>query len=100
MISNTHTGSFNLTFKNEYIIYENIIRCNVGDDEYNFTQNPTITNSDNDIKEFALNETFSPYVTTIGLYNEANELLAVGKLGSPINIPKSNDITFIIRYDK
>jgi len=42
---------------------------------------------------------FTPYATTVGLYNEKNELLVVGKLATPYPIPSNTDITFIIRYD-
>lgn len=42
---------------------------------------------------------FRPYVTTIGLYNETNDLLVVGKLATPYPIPSNTDITFIMRWD-
>jgi hypothetical protein len=42
---------------------------------------------------------FTPYVTTIGLYNDDNELLMVAKLGKPIMISPDTDMTFIVRYD-
>ena len=42
---------------------------------------------------------FSPYVTTVGLYNDANELLAVGKMSSPIPISSNTDMTFLVKYD-
>ena len=33
-------------------------------------------------------------------YNEANELLLVGKFGQPIPMTNETDITFVIRYDQ
>ena len=42
---------------------------------------------------------FRPYATTIGLYNENNDLLVVGKLATPYPIPSNTDITFIVRWD-
>jgi hypothetical protein len=42
---------------------------------------------------------FTPYATTIGLYNDNNELLVVGKLATPYPIPDNTDITFIVRWD-
>jgi len=44
-------------------------------------------------------ESFAPYVTTVGLYNAANQLLAVGKLSQPYPIPSNTDITFVVKYD-
>ena len=42
---------------------------------------------------------WKPYVTTIGLFNEDNELLVVGKLAQPIRMSDETDTTFIVRYD-
>jgi hypothetical protein len=42
---------------------------------------------------------FRPYATTIGLYNENNQLLVVGKLATPYPIPANTDITFIVKWD-
>lgn len=42
---------------------------------------------------------FRPYVTTIGLYNNNNELLAVGKLSTPIQTSAKTDTTFVVRFD-
>lgn len=42
---------------------------------------------------------FTPYATTVGLYNEKDELLVVGKLATPYPIPSHTDMTFIIRWD-
>jgi hypothetical protein len=89
-----------ISFKNNYTIYELEVRCVVGENEFNYSQNPTLqTGSFGDLKEFAKDEDFTPYITTIGLYNEANELLAVAKLGQPIKKTKNTDTTFIIKFD-
>lgn len=42
---------------------------------------------------------FSPYVTTVGLYNDAHELVAVAKLGQPVPKSKTNDMTFVVKFD-
>lgn len=88
-----------LSFKGEHIIYENEIRCLVREDEFNFTQNPTATTYSGSYNNNVTGSDFSPYVTTIGLYNEANELLAVGKFAKPIPMSPSTDMTFVIKYD-
>jgi hypothetical protein len=89
-----------ISFKNNYTIYELEIRCVVGENEFNYSQNPTLqTGSFGDLKEFVKDEDFTPYITTIGLYNEANELLAVAKLGQPIKKTKNTDTTFVIKFD-
>ena len=42
---------------------------------------------------------FATYVTTIGLYNEDNELLAVGKTAKPIKNDKEMILSFVVRFD-
>jgi hypothetical protein len=42
---------------------------------------------------------FATYVTNIGLYNDENELLAVGKLAKPIKNDKELALAFVVRFD-
>jgi hypothetical protein len=99
------TGSFataSIYFQNEHIIYENEVRCIVRESEYNLSYNPTLVTgsySGGVIKGFATSASFNPYVTTIGLYNDENELLMVAKLAKPIMISSNTDMTFIVKYD-
>lgn len=95
-----NTGSFNLAFQNEHIIYENEIHCIVKESEFNLSYNPSLQ-SDNSgsLYGFATSASFTPYITTIGLYNDDNELLMVAKLAKPIKISSDTDMTFIIKYD-
>lgn len=64
--------------------------------EFNYSNNPTFTNPANgSIKISDFVENPKVYVTTIGLYNDSNELLAVGKLSRPVE--KSFDKEALIR---
>lgn len=89
-----------ISFKSEYIIYEQEVRCKVGENDFNFSNNPTLT-SDNSgsIASFATGSDFAPYVTTVGLYNERSELLAVAKLSQAIPLSSITDTTFVVKYD-
>lgn len=49
--------------------------------------------------DFATGSYFSPYVTTIGLYNNAYQLVAVGKLANPTPISLNTDTTFVVNFD-
>jgi len=42
---------------------------------------------------------FHPYATTLGLYDDDNQLLAVAKFGKPIMISPDTDMTFVVKYD-
>ena len=96
----SNTGSFVMRFKNEQVVYENEIHCRVGENEFNFTQNPTVVSgSKGELYDFVTASYFNPYVTTVGIYNAANELLLVAKLGQPMQISDVADTTFVIKYD-
>ena len=97
-----HTGSFTVSFKNEHIIHENEVRCLVEESDYNLSYNPTLVNgnySSGSLKDFATGSAFYTYATTIGLYNDDNQLLAVAKLGKPIMMSPDTDMTFVVKYD-
>ena len=104
IIPNSNRNEFNLRFQGAHLIYENEYQCTVNEHEYNFTLNPSARKNRNtnsqDIANFATSSLFKPYVTTVGLYNEAGELLVVGKLGQATRMSDETDTTFVIRWDK
>ena len=93
----------NTKFQGTHLIYEHEYQCSIDEYEYNDTLNITArkirSSEEEDLADFATGSLFKPYVTTIGLYNEQNELLVVGKLGSPIRMSDETDTTFVVRWD-
>jgi hypothetical protein len=47
----------------------------------------------------ATHSEFSPYVTTIGLYNSFDELVAMAKTAKPIKNDKEMSLAFVVRFD-
>jgi hypothetical protein len=93
-------GEYDVKFKNEHIIYENTVKCTVRESEFNYTHNPSIsTDTSGSLRDFATGSGFTPYVTTVGLYNDSQELLAVAKMAQPIPLSTNTDTTFLINYD-
>ena len=96
-------SDYDLKFKNIHPIYENEYMCTVKANEYNFTHNISTrkikSDQKADLANFSTGSQFKPYVTTVGLYNENNELLIVGKLGQPVRMSDETDTTFVIRWD-
>lgn len=89
-----------LYFTSTYTIYENQVRCHASENEFNITQNPSATSGSTGVLNNNITgSSFQPYVTTIGLYNAANELLATGKLGQPFPMPTNTDVTFVVKWD-
>ena len=89
--------------RNTHLIFENEFHCTIEEGEFNATLNPTArkykTINKSELADFATGSNFQPYVTTIGLYNEDNELLVVGKLAQPVKTSNETDTTFVVRYD-
>lgn len=92
-----------LRYQTRHTIYEKVIKCTVKAHELKYTYNSTTltdpTDPESDINEIFINSEFTPYVTTVGLYNEANELLAIAKFEYPVKLSKHTDMTFVIRID-
>ena len=59
--------------------------CRVNNKEFNFSTNPTFfTGSDGSLTIPSFFKDPKTYITTVGLYNKSNELLAVAKLSKPL----------------
>jgi len=91
-----------LKYSGSYTIYSAQYKCTAGPNEFNYTLNPTLLSASNvDYDPAIINSPdFMPYVTTIGLYNENQELMMVAKLGQPVQLNPFTDTNFIIRLDR
>lgn len=63
--------------------------------EFNYSNNPTYTAADGTFAETTFNTDPQTYITTVGLLNTSNELIAVAKTSQPIN--KSFDKEVLIK---
>ena len=50
-------------------------------------------------ENFVTHSQFQPYVTTIGLYNDNNDLLVVGRTSRPIRNENDLAMSFVLRFD-
>jgi hypothetical protein len=103
VITNFITSS-NVTcsFSSSYKIFETQYKCTIRENEFNLSLNPsTISGSTEGTPYAFVNESyFSPYITTIGLYDEAQNLLAIGKLAQPLPSSPTTDTTILINLDR
>ena len=103
-LTTNFTASNNITcsFQSSRTIYETQYKCTIKPDEFNFSLNPSLISGSTNgtVYNFVTGSYFSPYVTTIGLYNEAQELLMVAKLGQPLPTSDTTDTTILINIDK
>tara|TARA_R110000824_G_scaffold400651_1_gene608664 strand:- start:1425 stop:2558 length:1134 start_codon:yes stop_codon:yes gene_type:complete len=88
-----------VSFNNTTEINSTIYFCRVPHNKYNYSTNPTyLSSSQIRVKSVATDEPVS-YITTIGLYNSSNELLATAKLSEPLKKTPTNEITLRVRLD-
>ncbi len=90
------------SFQSSRTIYETQYKCTIRPDEFNFSLNPSLISGSTDgtTYNFVTSSYFSPYVTTVGLYNERQELLAVAKLAQPLPTSNTTDTTILINLDR
>ena len=103
LLSSGSVATTNVTcsFSSSYTIYEAQYKCTIRENEFNATLNPSAQLSGSG--QLANNVTgsyFTPYVSTIGLYDENQNLLAIGKLAQPLPTSATTDTTILINLDR
>jgi hypothetical protein len=114
LIDDIQNDNANCAFSSSMTIYETQYKCTIRESEFNATLNPSAQQSGSVIEisgsyfsqrgdgTLANNVTgsyFSPYVTTVGLYDELQNLLAIGKLAQPLPTSDTTDTTILINLD-
>ena len=128
VVSGSVMGSFSLSYRSTKTIFENEIFISVLENEFNVSQNPTAVDWDSDMRygkiklhsftssldptkkggfadyeySSSIDRTGSfiaPFITTIGLYDEQLNMVAVAKLPQPIKSLPDYPVNFIIRFD-
>ena len=101
----------NLTvgFSSSVTLYEHQYKCVVRENEFGYSLNPSLLSGSQSeapllgtnyvYKDFATGSYFSPYITTVGLYDNDQNLLAVGKLSVPTKVPMNADLEIQVAFD-
>lgn len=115
----TGPSPLSLSWKSSHPIYTHTYHCKIRESEYNYTYNPSALTSsiktvyDNNgdlynttsrftpggLNDNVTGSAFQPYITTVGLYNDTNELIAVAKMGQPIPKSANTEMTIIVKID-
>ena len=86
--------------RNEETITSTHFFVRVKNGEYNFSNNPTfITGSVGEFSQPTFIGDPKVYITTIGMYNDRQELLAVAKLSQPVQKSFSNEALIKVKLD-
>ncbi len=100
LLNNLDTSLTRVDWQATHTVFQSEYRCRINESSLNYSQNPSIKSGSNgDVYDFATGSYFQPYVTTVGLYNDANELVAVGKLAQPVPKSRYTDMTFTVKLD-
>ena len=108
-----------MSFSSSYKLFETQYQCTMDENEFNYTLNPsaitgstvpTVFSGSNLNFEntasigvplgFVTASYFEPYITTVGLYDEDFQLLAVGKLAQPLQSSPTTDTTILVNIDR
>jgi hypothetical protein len=113
-------SNFELSFRSTVTLYENEIFLSVKEDEFNFSQNPSAQNNGfvkniqssinpsivAKFSDFEFSSSvdptgsyLAPFITTIGLYDDTNNMVAVAKLPRPIKSLPDYPVNFVVRFD-
>jgi len=100
MSSGTNSG---VVFQNLTNIHSSLVFCRAEADEFNYSSNPTYIDSNNRIVVIdegqEENQQSFTMISSLGLYDANNSLLAVAKLSRPVEKNPEKDITLRIRLD-
>lgn len=112
-------GNVTASFSSSYKVFETQYQCTIDENEFNYTLNPSAitgsqiptvfsgssiewenTASIGSPLGFVTSSFFEPYITTVGLYDENHQLLAVGKLAKPLQSSPTTDTTILVNIDR
>jgi hypothetical protein len=108
VITNPQVGSYyshyfsgSLSWQSSHPIYTYNYHCPIKENEFNFSLNPSAikNGTSGSIADNITGSYFKPYFTTVGLYNDTHELVAVAKLAQPIPVSDNNETTVVVKLD-
>jgi hypothetical protein len=90
----------NNTFQNTTELNSTMYFCHIGSNDFNYSSNPTYLDSNGKIRTKQLAQDLPvSYFTTVGLYSEDGELMAVAKLSEPMKKTYEQPLTLRVRLD-
>lgn len=112
-------NNIRLNWRSSQPIFTHNYHCRIRDFEYNYTYNPSAMSSSlgltynnqgqlygkpgmivkGELNDNITGSAFRPYITTVGLYNDSNQLIAVGKLNRPVPKTADTEMSIIVKID-
>ena len=89
----------NIQFNNTTELNSTIYFCRINHNEFNYSSNPTYLSGSKIVVKQNTTDDPVAYITSVGLYNDNNELMAVAKLSEPLKKTPSQEFTLRTRLD-
>lgn len=92
-------------FTSSVKLYEHSVKVKLNPTDFLYSvYNPSVsvgmfTGSTATPLQLMSSQSLYPYITTIGLYNQENELMAVAKISNPIQRTDYTNQTFVVKFD-
>tara|TARA_B100000963_G_scaffold346222_1_gene351182 strand:+ start:2490 stop:3452 length:963 start_codon:yes stop_codon:yes gene_type:complete len=98
------TGSkVTCSFESTLTLNEVQYAARISENEFGYSLNPTLISGSNidsnTYHDFATGSFFQPYITTLGMYNNSYDLIAVAKLVKPLPVSQFTDTTIMVNLD-
>lgn len=90
-------ASFKLS--SQETVSSNFVFVRARNSEFNYSTNPSILTGSGELRHSSLIDSPQTYITTVGLYNENQDLLAVAKLSRPLLKDSTKEALIRIKLD-
>ena len=89
----------NIEFNNNIELNSTYYFCRANHGEFNYSSNPSYTSGSRMVVKNVASDPARAYITSVGLYDDENQLLAVAKLSTPLEKNPEQEITLKVRLD-
>jgi hypothetical protein len=96
---NSLVSGSNFQLQSNEVISSRYFFTRVKNSEFNYTTNPSIIDASGNLLFTTLINNPQTYITTVGMYNDNNELLAVAKLSKPLTKDFTKEALIRIKLD-
>ena len=98
-VFNAISGGANFQLNSEETISSNYLFLRVRNNECNYSSNPTFVSGSGDLVYTSLINNPQVYITTVGLYNQNNDCMAVAKMSRPLVKDFTKEALITVKLD-
>lgn len=101
LVDGMRSNMDNVSFHNQTNLFSTVYFCRAENTEFNYSSNPTFVDSNQRIRVTSGSNILQTrtYITTIGMYDANDNLLAAAKVNKPITKSPDNESIFRVRLD-